>query len=358
MGIFEDEENDIAAMETVSDEPSFMRNLIKQQKEAKDKKGYLNAFGSALQGAADIPTGYEMIYGKKLAKANPSEALGKIADNIEDPVQRQAKLYEAYKSTKDLEQDKAKRDPNSKASMAAKQIASRFGVQVTPEMSAFDVEQIMDPKKMLETDAQSRVNFNNQVQLRKLDHDLGREERNLKRGERQDALDLKMAEKTEKKKAAINEVEDRRRNIEDNLNLLEQQIKEKGTYEAFGSHNADLDRRVDMIATDMAKLADPTSVARPSEVEMFKKGLLKASATDMRNETALDLLKNFRSEVNTRAANAYKIRGLDDPGTNQAEFVTVYAPNGKAKQIRKDQLDAALAAGGSLQNPSSVAGGR
>ena len=115
----------------------------------------------------------------------------------------------------------------------------------------------------------------------------------------------------EKKMASMNEVEDRRRNIEDNLNLVEDSIKKDGTYEMFGSHNADLDRRVDMIATDMAKLSDPSSVARPSEVEMFKKGLVQSGAFQ-RDGTALDLIKNFRSEVNKRADNAYEVRGLSN----------------------------------------------
>jgi hypothetical protein len=63
----------------------------------------------------------------------------------------------------------------------------------------------------------------------------------------------------------------------------------------------------------MAKLADPSSVARPSEVEAFKKGLLQANMASMTNDTALTILKNFRAEVNKRADNAYKIRGIENP---------------------------------------------
>jgi len=124
----------------------------------------------------------------------------------------------------------------------------------------------------------------------------------------------------EKKKASLVEVEDRRRNIEDNLTLLEKMIDEDGTYEVFGSHNADLERRVDMIATDMAKLADPTSVARPAEVELFKKGLVQATMNpaNLSNGTALKVLKNFRGELDSRVANAYKIREAADPGPMQA----------------------------------------
>jgi cell pole-organizing protein PopZ len=121
----------------------------------------------------------------------------------------------------------------------------------------------------------------------------------------------------EKKKASLVEIEDRRRNIEDNVTLLEKMIEDNGTYELTGSHNADLDRRVDMIATDMAKLADPNSVARPAEVELFKKGLVHSTMNpaNLSNGTALNLLKNFRGELDSRVANAYKIREAQDPGS-------------------------------------------
>lgn len=39
----------------------------------------------------------------------------------------------------------------------------------------------------------------------------------------------------------------------------------------FGSHNADMDRRVEMIATDMAKLADPKLGCRCLESRGFEK---------------------------------------------------------------------------------------
>lgn len=145
----------------------------------------------------------------------------------------------------------------------------------------------------------------------------------LKREETRYAKDIAREEKQlvrdEKKKATLNEVEDRRTNIEDNITRLEDMIKDKGTYEVFGSHNVDMERLVDQIATDMAKLADPNSVARPSEVEMFKKGLIKPTATGMKNSTALNILKNFRGEINKRAENAYKIRGVENPGSQASK---------------------------------------
>ncbi len=131
-------------------------------------------------------------------------------------------------------------------------------------------------------------------------------------------------------------------------------IKDKGTYEAFGSHNADLDRRIDAIATDMAKLADPTSVARPAEVEMYKKGLVQSGATGMRNSTALEILKNFRNEVNARAENAYKIRGLENPGgapvtsPPSGDTVKIKSPNGDVRVVPKGSAQKYVDKGGEI----------
>lgn len=116
----------------------------------------------------------------------------------------------------------------------------------------------------------------------------------------------------EKKKGTLNEIEDRRTNINQNLDLLDSMIADKGTWEATGSHNQDLDRLVDSVATDMAKLADPNSVARPAEVDQWKKNLISSGFSNS-NSTARQILKNFRREVDQRADNAYNIRGIQKP---------------------------------------------
>jgi len=206
---------------------------------------------------------------------------------------------EDAKYGKDQELAARESDPNSQESKMANDLAKEMGYKGQPITAA--------QFKQFSPVMQKKY----EIAEKRLDRQESRDERRFQAGIK---MDEKRLVRDEKKKASLNEIEDRRRNIEDNLTLVEEMIKEDGTYEAFGSHNADLDRRVEMIATDMAKLADPGSVARPQEVESFKKGLVQAGATGMRNSTALDLLKNFRSELNSRADNAYKIRGIENPG--------------------------------------------
>lgn len=155
-------------------------------------------------------------------------------------------------------------------------------------VSASDASNILDYGKMRET-----------IDARKAQYQ-------MQHAQRSDQI-------AEKKKLLMNEIEDRRQNINATLNQLDSMIKEDGTWEAFGSHNQDLDRKVDEIATDMAKLMDPNSVARPNEVEMVKRNLIQSGFKNS-NSTARDILKNFKGEVNRRADAAYKIRGLQMPG--------------------------------------------
>lgn len=226
--------------------------------------------------------------------------------------------------------DKAARsnDPKSAESAAAR----NFLKQVAPSagsMEGFDglseaqvqkiSPQIFERYKLDETIAARKE----ESRQRGLDREAGkwarREEKSEERAWKEEQVEKA---NTEKKKTMLNEIEDRRTNINENLDLLDKMVEKNGTYELTGSHNQDLDRLVDQIATDMAKLQDPGSVARPSEVEMVKKNLIQSGFSN-KNSTARDVIKNFKSEVESRADNAYKIRGIEKPAP-------VKSPNGGA----------------------------
>lgn len=151
------------------------------------------------------------------------------------------------------------------------------------------------------------------LQLRE-NMDMRRDQARLLSNQRADVLKAKATEKQDKKMQSMNEIEDRRQNINANVAQLKSMIDESGTWEMLGSHNQDMDRLVEQVAIDMAKLMDPNSVARPSEVESVKKTLIKPGFQNS-NSTALDVLKNFEGEINRRADSAYKIRGLQSPNT-------------------------------------------
>lgn len=116
-----------------------------------------------------------------------------------------------------------------------------------------------------------------------------------------------------KREASAREIEERAANAAKSLAQLESLVGENGTFEAVGPHNAMLEGAITDYATDMAKLKDPTSVARESEVETEKKALF-SPGLKTRNATALELIKNAKQRVQQRRDEAYKVRGLRTPG--------------------------------------------
>lgn len=212
-------------------------------------------------------------------------------------------------------------DPASQESRLAQSLASKMvpGKDFS-NLSAAQINQFLPSISKIYEGQQSALSRASASEDRKLARDEKKAE--------------KLAASEEKKKTILTEIEDRRTNIKDNLKLLKDQISKYGTYEAFGPQNADMERRVDQIATDMAKLTDPNSVARPSEVDMFKKGLV-APTIGQKNSTALSILDSFEKEVDQRAANAYRLRGLENPQGEKTPNQPMLDPDARKKRIQE-----------------------
>jgi hypothetical protein len=208
----------------------------------------------------------------------------------------ETKLRESQQKKLDREEGEAAEDnnPNSPIMASIRETAKRRGLilpeGMTPKQARTSFDAFLKPKEEKVKDPLAVEMA--QVRL---------EEAKAKKGERE-----------EKKQTLVREVEDRRQNIKDAIGILKKKIGEDGTWELLGSHNQDIDRIVDGIATDMAKLQDPQSVARPSEVDLVKSNLIQSGFKNA-NSTAADILDNFATEVDRRADTAYKVRGLEIP---------------------------------------------
>lgn len=112
----------------------------------------------------------------------------------------------------------------------------------------------------------------------------------------------------------LKEIQGRRTNIRTNVEKAINLVKQKGTYEALGPHNADLDMLAEQIATDMAKMQDPNSVARPNEVEAVKKNLVQVGLKTQ-NKTAVKQLQHFYDTVDNRANAAFRTLGVEPPNS-------------------------------------------
>ena len=120
---------------------------------------------------------------------------------------------------------------------------------------------------------------------------------------------------TEKKRQQVLEVENFTSNIDRNIEAVKEQIDKTGTFELTGPEGAIMDRRLTEIATDLAKLADPTSVAREGEVKLMRQGLVDSGFLGLAtsNKTAKAVLDALKEDVKQRRITAYQKRGLDHP---------------------------------------------
>ena len=185
------------------------------------------------------------------------------------------------------------------------------------------IDNLIQGRENSEEDRADRISREKQARIDKI------EDRNYKTQEK--ALDLglkqqeKLKESEDKNKKSVQEVEDRRINIDQNLALLDKLVEDKGTQEWFGPQESEMRRLINEIATDTAKLADPTSVARPSEVDQAKEGLFEPGSLTTRNATARSLIQKYRDSINRRAETAYKVRGLTPP-QEQKQVADMAAP--------------------------------
>ena len=106
-------------------------------------------------------------------------------------------------------------------------------------------------------------------------------------------------------------VREKANTIRNNLARAEEIIKRSGTFELTGADQSELGNMLSSIATDMSKLKDPASAARPGEVEQEVKNIGFAAGTlTTRNTTALEMLKRYRNSVDARESEGLRVRGF------------------------------------------------
>jgi hypothetical protein len=128
----------------------------------------------------------------------------------------------------------------------------------------------------------------------------------------------KEADIERKKKDSVIELEDRSQTIEQNLKALKTMVEDTGGFDFAGPQNRQMEQLIDSIAVDMAKLVDPSSVARESEVAQAKKLLFEPGLFE-RESNILSVLDSFKDIAKRKRETAYKVRGLTPPNTPQFE---------------------------------------
>jgi hypothetical protein len=94
-------------------------------------------------------------------------------------------------------------------------------------------------------------------------------------------------------------------------------IQKYGTAELTGPAEAEMRQAVDNMATAAAKLKDPNSAARPSEVEMEAKNIFKPGFMQSA-KTAAAQIDSYMANADQRRALAFSARGQQVPGATTA----------------------------------------
>lgn len=309
------------------------RNANKVEKEKQNEIKTINMSSMVNDPVSGMATYDAKKAASEMVKKGYHKEAGDVLKNQQSMDMGQAQLTaEQYKNSLSSLENHARElatvtDQASLDAVLSKYKAAGHDISKEPTVWNAQTQQYIKNEQMKTLTAKERFELANK------DRDFSQKQQELviKRGERADAKEVKVADKQDKKAQAMFEIEDRRKNINDNLDTLDTMIKDDGTWEMFGEHNQNIDRKLDQIATDMAKLMDPSSVARPSEVEQIKKGLMTPTN---KNSTARQILMDFKNEVKTRADSAYNIRGLEKPPEKSTEPPPANSWSAKNKQVK------------------------
>lgn len=158
-------------------------SLQQQSEDAKKQKALMRAaglgFDSVVNSGNESQSNLQQILTGQKYSSGPKSTIGEsfnaASESIDDPWEKQKQLYGMQRETSEAKNLKdnqdvldRKKDPNSRESMALRQLAPRWGIKVDPSASAFEIEQMIDPKNMMQTEAKASVDFKND--LKKLDY--------------------------------------------------------------------------------------------------------------------------------------------------------------------------------------------
>lgn len=260
-------------------------------------------------------------YFQGLNKQAKENTIGKISNDKAQYVKDQSDAFNMQDISDKSRVRDQENDINNPMVQTYRDQMAKFGLKIPEGMSIADIKRNYgDAKSLKEIEMRSQIDFNNQKQLRGMDQRFKEKEsdldRNLKR-ELDDKNDkVKAAEKGEKNKQAMNEINDRYTNMKSNIAELKKLVDQTSGGDLTGAENKSMDQYIEAIATDMAKLVDPSSVARESEVASFKRMLFEPGVLNnlfTRGSTIQKTVQNFENMLDKRLDTAYKVRGLEKP---------------------------------------------
>lgn len=138
-----------------------------------------------------------------------------------------------------------------------------------------------------------------------------------------------------------NEFASRYGSIQAEADKLKALVNDKGTAELVGPHENNLSQSIDSIAIDAAKLFDPESVARESEVAAFRKMLFEPGKSMQLDGTAIGTVDNFQKMIQERAMREAQSSGNQQFTSNLAKNTPMKGPQQSGGFINEAQASGA-----------------
>ena len=297
-----------------SDRLAYMEMMQNAQQSANQNEFNAALLKAAMQaGAAIAGPGVKM-------DTSIADALAKSAQtpvsNVKGLMETDVSSKKLIQLEKEMEDESKMRDPNSQISKTMAEAAVRAGfIKPGTNASAYTLQK-------MGLNLTSILNAQEAAKTRKHALDLAQLEDKRKSKEKEEEKELA---RQDKRKLITEEVEGFRSTIKSNLLRAKELLDKAGTFELFGSEAEELNAIMDEIATDTAKLQDPKSVARPTEVKLVRQNLVPGTMMGqlgMTNETAQKILDQFEKRVDERANTAYSVRGIKLPESEKSANLT------------------------------------
>lgn len=289
--------------------------LSQESKDAKDKQALLRVAGLVGQSISNVQSPYELLYNKKTQRPDIHGIMNAASDSVVDPLQEKSRLAKAYLENRGLikaqEEDaqiSASMDPNSTRSLALKKLAPRWGLEITPEMSAYDIEQMIDPKRMMQTEADRKANIESQKSMAEYADRLRR------RNKEQDfSMDLERFKKEQEIKSAMGgEKAKFDRLPEDQKNLVEGLSKKNASKVAIAS-------QIDSALKNAEKLPDDQKLMQ------YRQMIKVLNSTEGQDAVGVEEAKRLAGMLEFRIGNILEpgeFFGRDLPGFEEQAKIT------------------------------------
>ena len=290
----------------------YGENYDQKAQEDFDSARNQNRFAQLGSDLGDAIAGQKVGSGDQFFQGLNKQAKENTVGKIEADKNQYVKGKKDAADLKDLmtreEIEMAQKDPNNRQSVIARALAKKYNLPVQDTDSYKDVSQFMDPKKMMETEAASNVEFEKQKQLRRMDQGFKEKENAMNR-----ELELNKIAREESKKTDPRNLSGTDKARYDNALMTLKAIDGMGsaldagnnTFSLIGDNDFTLNARD--AAEAIGRMQSGGAIGKEEEARFIKMLPGSTDSKKMQREKLLKLRSEMTSRLNTLGFTPEKI---------------------------------------------------